>query len=462
MRLGEARRAGVGILLEVGVATAVVVSDAIVAGPNLRQVGIALFVAWMVGRSRWSCPPGPAQLLPMVGRIWIPTFHVLLALALVGLLMSVGMRGLRLGMMLCIFLVGSGIATLGASRGGDGSGRILVVGDRVFSDAIVAELAQRGNRDYVVIGCCDPEALAPTADIWDEGVDLLLLAPGASRIDVFRRLERRILESDVRVLELSGFYEAVFGYVPLGSINAAWFQCIMHPRHRRGISAGKRIIDVVIALGLLVPVGLVVLVSAPLIRLDGGPVFYSQTRVGECNKHFRIWKLRTMTGGPAGNEQSWSSAGDQRVTRIGRILRRTHLDETPQIWNVLRGEMSLVGPRPEQPAIAQALDAQIGFYSRRHLTRPGITGWSQVLNGYSGSVDGARVKAAFDLFYVRHESVHLDLLILLETLRTFVADKQWQVPNRESLALFPFSAETHSSTADLPSARRASAPESAA
>jgi lipopolysaccharide/colanic/teichoic acid biosynthesis glycosyltransferase len=125
--------------------------------------------------------------------------------------------------------------------------------------------------------------------------------------------------------------------------------------------------------------------------------------------------------------EAWSVKGDGRVTTVGRFMRKTHLDELPQLFNVLRGDMSLVGPRPEQSSLVKYLEDRIPYYDRRHLVRPGITGWAQVQCGYAGSDLGSTLKACYDLYYIRHRSAGLDFGILLETIRTLVADRQWPI-----------------------------------
>jgi lipopolysaccharide/colanic/teichoic acid biosynthesis glycosyltransferase len=164
-------------------------------------------------------------------------------------------------------------------------------------------------------------------------------------------------------------------------------------------------------------------VVALIIRRDGGPVFFRQRRIGEGGQPITLIKLRTMNVDD-GEEAQWASADDPRVTTIGRILRRTHLDEFPQIINVLRDEMSLVGPRPEQPEFVERLEELIPFYARRHLIKPGITGWAQVRCGYAGSDTGSAWKLSHDLYYLKHRSMAFDLAILGETVRTLFADRQ--------------------------------------
>jgi lipopolysaccharide/colanic/teichoic acid biosynthesis glycosyltransferase len=155
----------------------------------------------------------------------------------------------------------------------------------------------------------------------------------------------------------------------------------------------------------------VLLVAAAAIKLESrGPVFYSQIRSGLHNRSFKILKLRSMRTDAEKDGPKWAAAKDSRVTRIGSILRRTRLDEVPQFWNILRGEMSLVGPRPEQ------LAEQIPYYQQRHLVKPGLTGWAQINYPYGATIEDALCKLRYDLYYIKHASVGLDLQIALRTI----------------------------------------------
>ena len=223
----------------------------------------------------------------------------------------------------------------------------------------------------------------------------------------------------------AAFYERVFGHVALRAINAAWFQWVMHPRYSSRTPPAKRAVDLGIASLIAVLATPLLAVFAVLIKLEGGPALYRQTRIGEGGRPFQILKLRSMRPVAANAPPRWSSVDDDRVTGIGRLLRRTHLDELPQIVNVLKGDMSIVGPRPEQPGFVESLEESVPFYSRRHIVRPGITGWAQVRCGYSGSHEGTLWKMSHDLYYLKHRSIIFDLLILGETMRTLVADTQF-------------------------------------
>jgi lipopolysaccharide/colanic/teichoic acid biosynthesis glycosyltransferase len=187
----------------------------------------------------------------------------------------------------------------------------------------------------------------------------------------------------------------------------------------------KRAIDVVLSgLGLVCALPLVV-VLAILVRMTSkGPAFYRQERVGQHGRVFTLFKIRTMRNdAEAGTGAVWSQPSDVRVTRLGRFLRSTRLDELPQLWNVLVGDMSLIGPRPERPEVVSQLTRQIPFYGLRHVVMPGLSGWAQVSYPYGASVEDALEKLQYDLFYVKNLSVGIDLFIMFETIKTIVLQR---------------------------------------
>jgi exopolysaccharide biosynthesis polyprenyl glycosylphosphotransferase len=185
------------------------------------------------------------------------------------------------------------------------------------------------------------------------------------------------------------------------------------------LTAGaKRLFDIVFALGLLMFLAPVILVAAVAVRLDGpGPILYRQRRIGYDGREFSVFKLRSMIVDAEPDGPRYASPNDARITRVGRLLRKFHIDEIPQAINVLRGEMSFVGPRPERPEFVRELEREIPNYHYRHMVKPGITGWAQVNYEYAASVEGARCKLRYDLYYIRRFSLGLDLLIVLMTVR---------------------------------------------
>jgi lipopolysaccharide/colanic/teichoic acid biosynthesis glycosyltransferase len=223
--------------------------------------------------------------------------------------------------------------------------------------------------------------------------------------------------SGVQVRRARDHYEQRQRRVLLEAVDEAWFLFDRPLRARRAYSAVKRGTDLVAAvLGSLLVV-LLVPVLWLLVRVeDGGPLFYRQERIGRGGVPFSIWKFRSMRSDAEADGPRYAGATDDRVTGVGRVLRRTRLDELPQFFNVLQGHMSLVGPRPERPVFVRTLGRAIPFYDRRHLMRPGITGWATVRFGYGDSVNDKWHSHEYDLYYLKHRSLLLDAEILLRTL----------------------------------------------
>jgi exopolysaccharide biosynthesis polyprenyl glycosylphosphotransferase len=314
--------------------------------------------------------------------------------------------------------------------------RTAVIGSQASAEALARELRdERRTSAYDLVGRIgdDPSrssgevpwlgTLKGLGDVVDANdVDLLVLSADAPRLRAFEAFAASCLDRPVSLWELTALYESTFGHVPAAEINAAWFQYLGHPSYRRGMPAGKRALDVVVAVTALVVLWPLLAVLALLVRADGGPALFRQRRIGEAGRPMTVFKLRTMRPG-TGHDVQWATEGDPRITRVGRLLRRSHLDELPQFLNVLRGDMTLVGPRPEQPEIVVRLERWLPYYERRHLIRPGLTGWAQVRCGYAGTDLGAAWKLCHDLYYLKHRSPLFDLVILSETLRTVVADR---------------------------------------
>jgi exopolysaccharide biosynthesis polyprenyl glycosylphosphotransferase len=365
-----------------------------------------------------------------------PLLGTAVAMAAIAVAAPAEWRVLELAILPVAALAGTLLVDLPLRRAYGRVRRIALVGPDVTAEAIASELRANDARYELVgriaVGPGDRSrketktlgSLDRTAEIVVEhGIDLLVLSPEIPRLPVFETLAESCLMLPVRLVDLNSFCERVFGHVPVRSINGAWFQYLMHPRFRQKAPAAKRVLDLMVAGAVALAFLPLLALAALLIRRDGGPALFVQTRIGEGGRPFKIYKLRTMAVSDA--PASWTTAMDARVTRIGRLLRRTHLDEMPQVINVLRGEMSIVGPRPEQPGYVASLESTLPYYSRRHLIKPGITGWAQVRCGYAGSVEGSAWKLCHDLYYVKHRSFGLDLVILGETLRTFFADRQY-------------------------------------
>ncbi len=226
----------------------------------------------------------------------------------------------------------------------------------------------------------------------------------------------------VRVTTLSAFHERVGGEVPVDSLKASWLIYGEGFRQSRMRGFVKRVFDICAASMLLVVALPIMLLTALIIRCQSGvPVIYRQVRVGHAGKPFTLLKFRSMrTDAESDGVAVWCQTNDPRVTPFGRFIRRSHIDELPQLWNVLKGEMSFVGPRPERPVFVSELGKQIPYYAARHSVKPGVTGWAQVRYPYGSSVADATRKLQYDLYYVKNHSLLLDLFILFETVRVVV------------------------------------------
>jgi len=222
----------------------------------------------------------------------------------------------------------------------------------------------------------------------------------------------------LHVTDLSSFFEREAGMVSLSVADPSWLVFSGGFDHSLPRRLSKRFFDIVAALSLLLVSWPVMLVVALCVKLESpGPVLYRQMRVGELGEEFELVKFRSMrTDAEADGVARWASAQDDRSTRVGRFMRKTRLDELPQLFNVLRGEMSFVGPRPERPQFVSMLAQQVRYYNVRHSIKPGLTGWAQVRYPYGASVVDAEEKLKFDLFYVKNHGLLLDLLILLQTI----------------------------------------------
>jgi exopolysaccharide biosynthesis polyprenyl glycosylphosphotransferase len=324
----------------------------------------------------------------------------------------------------------------------------LLVGSPAAVLALREELRFYGIDRYDVVGSVTPNGqrsvhelglgtLADLREVVDEhDVKLVLMSSRASRLATFDAMARDCPDLDVQLCDLSEFYEDTFRYTPIAEINSAWFSSILHPRFREQSSWLKRTFDVTFAAIVGVLMLPVLAVLAWVIRRDGGPALFSQVRIGEGGRPFKVYKLRTMSVRPA-EDVSWSSDDDPRVTSIGRRLRRLHLDELPQLWNIIRGEMSVVGPRPEQPEIVTRLEREFRFYRRRHMVRPGLAGWAQARCGYAGSDTGVAWKLSHDLYYLKRRSLRFDLYVLLASVWEAVAGNQFREPRHTPVVVRP-------------------------
>jgi exopolysaccharide biosynthesis polyprenyl glycosylphosphotransferase len=329
--------------------------------------------------------------------------------------------------------------------------RTVVIGNGGFAERLGAELHESQIDFYRLIGYVDADEDEPTPDpgaasdlpclgsmsdirsvVQENRIDLLVVSPTTPRLPVFEQTAKACLDLEVRMIEATALYERVLGHVPIGAINSAWFQYIMHPSFSPSSPMSKRVLDIVVSGAMLVVAGPLMIVCALAVKLgDRGPVLYRQRRLGEEGHEFHMIKFRCLRP-DADRLLDEGKSEEEVVTPVGRILRKGHLNELPQLLQVLRGEMSLVGPRPEPPELVQTLSWTVPHYDRRALVKPGLTGWAQVRCGYAASRIGSAWKTCHDLYYIKHRSVGLDIVILLQTFHALIErDDAQQVPSED-------------------------------
>jgi sugar transferase (PEP-CTERM system associated) len=222
----------------------------------------------------------------------------------------------------------------------------------------------------------------------------------------------------VNIVEYLSFWEREKGQIDLDALQPSWLFFSDGFRMSWFVNSVKRSFDVLVSLLFLTATAPVIAATAIAIRLEGkGPIFYVQERVGLGGRPFNLMKFRSMSVNAEQEGPKWAAANDQRITRIGAFIRKTRIDEIPQVINVLRGDMSFIGPRPERPFFVQTLIQEIPYYAERHRVKPGISGWAQINYPYGASVEDAWQKLTYDLYYVKNRSLFLDMVILLQTAR---------------------------------------------
>lgn len=311
--------------------------------------------------------------------------------------------------------------------------RVLIIGTGEDAQAVARDLATHSRIERQVVGFYPTtertEGMRPDQRVFsrDRSIEEIVAEHDIDEIIVAVREQRggalpmdQLLACRIAgtpILDLAGFYERARAEVPIDSLKASWLiysQGFVQGPARR---FAKRAFDIVTSATLLLLTSPIMLLTAIAIRLDSpGPIIYRQERVGLGGRTFMCLKFRSMTvDAEKDGVARWASQNDSRVTRVGAFIRKTRIDELPQLLSVLKGEMSMVGPRPERPSFVQQLREQIPFYDLRHSVKPGVTGWAQVRYSYGASVEDARRKHQYDLYYVKNNSLFLDILVLIET-----------------------------------------------
>jgi sugar transferase (PEP-CTERM system associated) len=319
--------------------------------------------------------------------------------------------------------------------------RILIVGTGSIARLIAWQIQNQHDFAYRIVGYLAENS---ETDVDADGLHLPLLgsALDVARLSALHQISRVVVAisdrrghlpiqellraklAGVRIEDAATTYERITGKILTDGIAPSWFIFSDGFRASRATRLLKRTVDVVMAAVGVVLAAPLMLLTAIAIRLDSpGPILYRQERVGENDRLFTLCKFRSMRSDAEKGTPIWAKNNDSRVTRVGRFIRLTRLDELPQLLNVLRGDMSFVGPRPERPYFVQQLTAQIPFYAERHTVKPGVTGWAQVRYRYGSSIEDAMEKLRYDLYYIKHLSIAFDLTIVIDTVKVILCAK---------------------------------------
>jgi sugar transferase (PEP-CTERM system associated) len=314
--------------------------------------------------------------------------------------------------------------------------RLLIVGTGPIARFVARQIKSQHDFGYHIVGC-----VTESSDAETDGLDMPLLGTSADvTLLVLRHQIDRIVVSlsdrrghlpiqellraklsGVRIEDAATTYERISGKILTDGLAPSWLIFSDGFQASRATRVVKRLIDIVLAAAGLVLTAPLMLLTAIAVWLDSpGPVLYRQVRVGEHDRLFTLCKFRSMRSDAERGKPIWATNNDSRVTRVGRFIRLTRLDELPQLLNVLRGDMSFVGPRPERPYFVQQLAADIPFYAERHAVKPGVTGWAQVKYRYGSSVEDAMEKLRYDLYYIKHLSIGFDLTIVIDTVKVIL------------------------------------------
>lgn len=318
------------------------------------------------------------------------------------------------------------VLVLGTGTRAAAVGKLLEDNPNGHKFHLVGYLPLSGNAYHVDTNKILRESGSLTSIVYRHAVDEVVVGVRDRRNGGIPMSElMRCKAEGVVVTDLSTFFERETGHVQLDCLNASWI--VFSDGFEQGSYRYviKRIFDVIVSALLLVLVAPVMIVAALLILFEtGSPIFYRQERVGEFGRTFDILKFRSMRqDAEKGGKPQWAKKNDDRVTRVGRVIRKLRIDELPQIFNVLKGEMSFVGPRPERPYFVRDLAKQIPYYVSRHTVKPGITGWAQVRYPYGASIDDSVKKLQYDMYYTKNHSLFLDIIILFQTVQVILLAK---------------------------------------
>jgi sugar transferase (PEP-CTERM system associated) len=318
--------------------------------------------------------------------------------------------------------------------------RVLIVGTDATAQTIARQISAQDDFGYDIVGFIDDDEAPLMHSVGDwrvigalndidgvvarYAVDRLIVGMSDRRGRLPVRALLRSKLRGIRVEDVNAVYERLTGKLLVEDLRPSWLIFSDDYCASRWTRRSKRVFDILLALVVLVLSTPFLVLTALAVWLESGsPILYRQERVGENGRLFTLNKFRSMRKDAEQGTPVWAQAEDDRVTRVGRLIRKTRLDELPQLWNVLRGDMSFVGPRPERPFFVNQLAEQVPFYEQRHAVKPGITGWAQVKYRYGASFEDSLEKLRYDLYYVKHLSIPFDLTILFDTVKVVLFAK---------------------------------------
>jgi len=299
---------------------------------------------------------------------------------------------------------------------------ILIIGHNKESDQIAKIIQEKPQLGYFLAAHLEPNEIQTAFDLIEliskNNIKFIITAIDPHQDKKLVSLLYQCLPLKISFLDLPSFYERILGKVPVSVIGQIWFLENLTESEKTFYENSKRILDM---LGALI-LGIISLFLYPLIALaikleSRGPIFFKQKRMGQNGEVFTVIKFRSMKETAETDGPKWANEEDERITRVGRFLRKTRLDELPQLWNIFCGQMSFIGPRPERLEFVEKLEKEIPYYQMRHLIKPGLTGWAQVNFHYAASVEDSLEKLQYELYYIKHRSFILDLSILLKTIK---------------------------------------------
>lgn len=375
------------------------------------------------------------RLLQALGLAWVALALIFYAMPQVMIGRGVSLISLPLALLLMVSWRLAIHWVLGHPEIGE---RILIVGSGPFAVEIARETLGRPDAGFRVVGFVDndpalvgkslinPKVIGLTSELGSlvrsEHIDRIVVAIGDRRGQFpTQELLRLSLSGDVSIEESASFYERLTGRVFLDLVRPSWLIFSGRGRRARINELASVVMHRTVALlGAILSLPIAI-ATAILIKIESrGPVLYKQERVGKNGRIFTLMKFRSMRVDAEKDGPVWARTEDERMTRVGRIIRKIRVDEVPQFWNILRGDMSFVGPRPERQHFIAQLAQEIPFYEQRHLIAPGLTGWAQIKYPYGASIEDAKQKLEYDLYYIKNQSITLDATIMFETIKTIL------------------------------------------